>query len=56
MCEPTVHELAWRFLNAIPPKPPKKVAVDNRQTSAWMRPAPGIDNLVAITERDGHFD
>jgi hypothetical protein len=53
MYEPFVQALAGYFLLAVPPFLPAKPAVDNWQTSAWMRRAPGIGSLPA---GDDHFD
>jgi hypothetical protein len=52
--EPFVNALA-RFLRFdLPPLVPDKPAVDNWQTTAWARRAPGIGKLPA--DGDEHFD
>jgi hypothetical protein len=52
--EPFVNALARRLLFALPPLVPEKPAVDNWQTTAWARRAPGIGKLPAAG--DEHFD
>jgi hypothetical protein len=52
--EPFVNALAHRLLFALPPIVPAKPAVDNWQTTAWTRRAPGIGKLPA--DGDEHFD
>jgi hypothetical protein len=52
--EPFVNALARRLLFALPPIIPEKPAVDNWQTTAWARRAPGIGQLPA--DGDEHFD
>jgi Ion channel len=52
--EPFVNALAHRLLFALPPIVPAKSAVDNWQTTAWTRRAPGIGKLPA--DGDEHFD
>jgi hypothetical protein len=52
--EPFVNALARRLRFALPPIVPDKPAVDNWQTTAWARRAPGIGKLPA--NGDEHFD
>lgn len=54
MYEPFVAALARHFLFSLPPVFPEKPAVDNWQTSAWMRRVPGIGRLPGAG--DDHFD
>lgn len=54
MYEPFVNGLAGHFLLPLPEVLPDKATVDNWQTSAWMRRAPGIGSLPAAA--DDHFD
>ncbi len=56
MYEPFVNALAKFFLFTLPPVLPEKVAVDNWQTSAWMRRTPGIGTLPPLNAEDDHFD
>lgn len=56
MYEPFVNALAKFFLFTLPPVVPEKVAVDNWQTSAWMRRVPGIGTLPPSGVEDEHFD
>src|SRR5207302_5052473 len=56
MYEPFVNALAKFFLFTLPPVLPEKVAVDNWQSSAWMRRAPGFGKLPPAIAEDGHFD
>jgi hypothetical protein len=56
MYEPFVNALAQFLLFALPPILPEKPAVDNWQTSAWMRRAPGIGKLPLTSAGDDHFD
>jgi Ion channel len=51
--EPFVNALARRLRLALPPIISEKPAVDNWQTTAWTRRAPGIGNLPA--SGDEHF-
>ena len=55
MYEPFVNGLAHLLLFTLPPVLSDKVAVDNWQTSAWMRRAPGIGKLP-VGAVDDHFD
>jgi hypothetical protein len=55
MYEPFVTALARFFLFTLPPILPEKAAVDNWQTSAWMRRAPGIGKLSPANAEDDHF-
>jgi hypothetical protein len=55
MYEPFVNALAHFLLFTLPPVLSDKVAVDNWQTSAWMRRAPGIGKLP-LSAVDDHFD
>jgi hypothetical protein len=54
--EPFVNALAAHFRFELPPFVPKKPPVDNWQTSAWMRRAPGLGGLPAAGADDIHFD
>jgi hypothetical protein len=54
MYEPFVDALSRHFLFNLPPIVPDKPPVDNWQTSAWMRRAPGIVRLPVVG--DEHFD
>jgi hypothetical protein len=56
MYEPFLHALADYFIFTLPAVLPEKQTVDNWQTSAWMRRAPGIDKLHPRTAGDDHFD
>jgi hypothetical protein len=55
MYEPFVHALSRHFLVELPPFVPEKAAVDNWQTSAWMRRVPGLRHLPQ-RDSDDHFD
>jgi hypothetical protein len=55
MYEPFVNSMAEYFLLPLPPLLPDKPAVDNWQTSAWMRRVPGLDRLPGV-DGDEHFD
>jgi hypothetical protein len=54
--EPFVNALARYFLFVLPPILPDKPPVDNWQTSAWARRAPGIGSLPGVSPGDDHFD
>jgi hypothetical protein len=56
MYEPFVNALAEYLLLALPPILPEKSTVDNWQTTAWARRAPGIGRLTLPSETDEHFD
>jgi hypothetical protein len=56
MYEPFVNALAERLLVTLPEFHPSKQAVDNWQTSAWMRRTPGLGALPAAAIEDQHFD
>jgi hypothetical protein len=56
MYEPFVNALANYFLFTLPPILPDRPAVDNWQTSAWTRRAPGLGSLPVTDARDDHFD
>jgi hypothetical protein len=57
MYEPFVNALAKFLLYALPPLLPDKLtAVDNWQTTAWARRAPGIGNLALPPDADEHFN
>jgi hypothetical protein len=56
MYEPFVNALAQHFLMSLPPLAPEKAPVDNWQTTAWTRRAPGIGQLPGADARDEHFD
>jgi hypothetical protein len=55
MYEPFVDGLAHFLLFTLPPVLSDKAAVDNWQTSAWMRRTPGFHKLPPNVE-DDHFD
>ncbi len=55
MYEPFVNALADYFHFQLPLLFSEKVSVDNWQTSAWMRRAPGFRHLP-ISDADEHFD
>jgi hypothetical protein len=55
MYEPFVYALADYFRLTIPAIVPDTAAVDNWQTSAWMRRVPGLSHLPLPDERDDHF-
>ena len=54
--EPFVNALATHFLFTLPPFRPEKPPVDNWQTSAWMRRAPGLGGLPAGDSGEDHVD
>jgi hypothetical protein len=54
MYEPFVRALAERFMFSIPPFSFERLAVDNWQTSAWMRRTVGIAHLSVVLQ-DDHF-
>ena len=57
MYEPFVHALSERFLMPLPPMMiDDEHAVDNWQTSAWMRRTRGIGQLRAVEPGDDHAD
>lgn len=56
MYEPFVNALAHFLLFTLPPILPEKATVDNWQTSAWMRRAPGFGKLPLASGEDEHFD
>jgi hypothetical protein len=56
MYEPYVNALANFLLFTLPPVLSDKPAVDNWQTSAWMRRTPGIGKLPSLDPVDRHFD
>ena len=53
--EPFLHGLARRLLLSVPPLLNPSHSPDNWQRSAWMKPAPGIGALPAVTPNEGHF-
>jgi hypothetical protein len=56
MYEPFVNAMSRFLLFNLPPIMPEKPAVDNWQTSAWMRRVPGIAGLRAARDlKDDHF-
>jgi hypothetical protein len=55
MYEPFVNALAGHFLLGLPPVFTEKMVVDNWQTTAWTRRAPGFSNLARV-DGDDHFD
>lgn len=56
MYEPFVNALADFLLFALPPLLPERTTVDNWQTTAWARRAPGIGKLALPGDGDEHFD
>jgi hypothetical protein len=56
MYEPFVNGLACHFLFTLPPILSDRPAVDNWQTTAWTRRAPGLGSLPVADPRDEHFD
>ncbi len=56
MYEPFVNALAQRFLFALPQINPQQPGADNWQRSAWMKRAPKIGDLPAVSTGDGHFE
>jgi hypothetical protein len=57
MYEPFVNALAKYLLLSLPPLlSEKQTAVDNWQTTAWARRAPGIGHLALPPDADAHFD
>lgn len=55
MYEPFVNALATYFALALPSLIPGGTVVDNWQSSAWMRRAPGLGQLPLPEARDEHF-
>jgi hypothetical protein len=55
MYAPFVDSLSRYFLLTLPVVVPERVTVDNWQTSAWTRRAPGFSKLPPV-EGDEHFD
>lgn len=55
MYEPFVNALAHYFHFLLPPLFTEKIAVDNWQTSAWMRRTAGLRRLPVL-DGDEHFD
>jgi len=53
MYEPFVNALAGHFVYTVPAMQSHEAAVDNWQTSAWMRRVPGFTHLA---RKDDHFD
>lgn len=56
MYEPFVAALSLWFRYDLPEVFPERAAVDNWQTSAWMRRTAGIGELAAPDAADDHFD
>jgi hypothetical protein len=56
MYEPFVAALSLWFRYDLPEVFPERTAVDNWQTSAWMRRTAGIGELAALDAVDDHFD
>ena len=56
MYEPFVNALAHFLLFTLPPLVSERAIVDNWQTTAWARRAPGIGKLALPAEGDEHFD
>src|SRR5262249_11303628 len=55
--EPFINALARPLLYTLPPLLPENhSAVDNWQTTAWARRAPGIGHLALPPDTDEHFD
>ena len=54
--EPFLAGLGERLLLRLPPFLPEGPAVDNWQTSAWMRRTGGLGELAAATAEDDHDD
>jgi hypothetical protein len=54
--EPFVNALAHYLHFALPPLFTEKTAVDNWQTSAWMRRIAGLRRLPVVGDGDDHFD
>jgi hypothetical protein len=54
--EPFANTLSRHLLFDLPPVWSDSPAVDNWQTSAWMRRAPGIAGLSTPTMSDDHFE
>jgi hypothetical protein len=55
MYEPFVNALAHFLVLTLPPFVREQAAVDNWQTTAWTRRAPGFTRLASL-EDDEHFD
>jgi hypothetical protein len=56
MYEPFVNALAEFLLLELPPLLIERTTVDNWQTTAWARRAPGIGKLTLPPDTDEHFD
>lgn len=56
MYEPYINALAHYFHFLLPPLFTEKPAVDNWQTSAWMRRTAGLRRLPIVLDGDEHFD
>jgi hypothetical protein len=56
MYEPFVNALGRHFLLTLPPVISDTPAVDNWQTSAWMRRTRGLGKLAMADPRDDHTD
>jgi len=54
--EPFLHALSANFLLPLPPIRPGASAVDNWQTSAWMKRSSGIGRLAEAEPGDEHDD
>jgi Ion channel len=54
MYEPFLNGLGQYFMFTLPPVLPEKAVVDNWQTTAWARRAPGIGKLPPPREGDEH--
>jgi len=56
MYEPFLNGLGEYFMFAVPPVVPEKAVVDNWQTTAWARRAPGIGKLAPPRDGDEHSE
>ncbi len=54
--EPFVNAMAAHFMLALPPWQSEHPPVDNWQTTAWARRAPGLGGLPAARRDGEHFD
>jgi hypothetical protein len=56
MYEPFLNGLSAYFMFALPPVISEKATIDNWQTTAWARRAPGFAKLLPPREGDDHFE
>jgi len=56
MYEPFLNGLSAYFMFALPPVMSEKATIDNWQTTAWARRAPGFAKLLPPREGDDHLD